>query len=187
LPPPRPSCTTLALPRWPSSQLCQQQALLLQDFAYNDRFAWTLPSNLSRSDAIEAIQEELAAQQNPANGSAQNPNRLPSDLIKQLGPGYNGTLPVRYINSAWLCQQPSAACAREANLTAQKACLLQGYTRINPDVIGAAAPSRNYGVQVVLPAVLGAVGEWGAGRVVMSGGFRRWKGASGVAVDWEYW
>lgn len=153
----------------------------MQDFAYNDRFAWTLTPNLPRSEAIDAIQQELAAQQNPANASAQHPNRLPSDLIKQLGPGYNGTLPVRYINSAWLCQQPSAACAREPDLTAQKACLLQGYTRINPDVVGSAAPSRNYGVQVVLPAVLGSVGELAAQRVAGEG----WGQASRVWVVWR--
>jgi hypothetical protein len=148
--------------------------LLLPDFAYLDRFAWTLPPNLPRSEAIDGIKQELAAaDQNPGNGSSQNPNRLPKDLIKQLGPGYNGTLPVRYINSAWLCQQPSAACAKEANLSAQKACLLQAYTLINPDVVGEAAPSGNYGVQVILPAVLGSVGEWGASRGM------RYQGASG--------
>lgn len=106
------------------------------------------------------MNQQTAASADAAPTANQDPGKLPNDLIQQLGPGYNGTFSVHYINSTWLCQQPSAECARQANSTAQKACLLQAYTRINPDVVGAAAGSGgSCGVQVVLPAVLGSVGE----------------------------
>jgi hypothetical protein len=158
----------LPLCSWPNYELCQQQALLLINYAYSDRFSWTLPSDLSRSDALGAMhQADTAAGQTLAPTAAQDRRKLPNDLIQQLGPGYTGTFVVHYINSTWLCQQPSAECARQPNSTAQKACLLQAYTRINPDAVGAAAASTgNYGVQVVLPAVLGSVGEcWAAWQV----------------------
>lgn len=145
--------------RWPSYSLCMQQVLLLPDFAYNDSFGWTLPQNLTRPDALQLMQS--AAQDNQAtNSTPEQQQKLPNDLVQQLGPGYNGTLPVRYINSVWVCQQPSAACASQPNSTAQRACLLQAYTQVNPDRAAAAAdPGGNYGVQVVLPAVLASVGK----------------------------
>jgi len=139
-----------------------QQVLLLPDFAYNDRFGWTLPQNLTRPDALQLMQP--AAQDNQATNSTpeQQQQQLPKDLVQQLGPGYNGTLPVHYINSVWVCQQPSAACASQPNSTAQRVCLLQAYTQVNPDRAAAAAdPGGNYGVQVVLPAVLASVGKHG--------------------------
>lgn len=158
------ACCALSVCSWPNYVLCQQQALLLLDFAYEDRFGWTLPVNITRPESLSLMDQQIAAGQaaNATTAAAEDPRKLPADLIRQLGPGYNGTLPVHYINSTWLCQQPSAECTRQANSTAQKACLLQGYTKVNPDVVAAAAagdPGRNYGVQVVLPAVLGSVGK----------------------------
>lgn len=139
--------------------LCRQQVLLLHDFAYEDRFAWSLPPKLTRP-AAKAVQ---AAATNTTNTPTdEDPKALPEALVKQLGPGYNATLPVHYVNSTWLCERPSSECAQQPNSTAQKACLLQAYTRINPDVLAAAAAGGSggsYGVHVVLPAVLGSVGE----------------------------
>lgn len=136
--------------------------LLLQDFAYEDRFAWSLLPNLTRPEA-KAVHAARASNTTTTTPTDENPKALPEALVKQLGPGFNATLPVHYVNSTWLCQRPSSECAAQPNSTAQKACLLLAYTRINPDVLAAAAAAGgsggNYSVQVVLPAVLASVGE----------------------------
>lgn len=145
---------------WPGTVLCRQQVLLLHDFAYEDRFAWSLPPKLTRP-AAKAV--HFAATANTTNTSADGDSKvLPAALVKQLGPGYNATLPVHYINSTWLCEHPSAGCVQQPNSNTQKACLLLAYTRINPDVLATAAAGGSggsYGVRVVLPAVLASVGE----------------------------
>jgi hypothetical protein len=79
---------------------------------------------------------------------------------------------VQYINSAAVCQQPSAVCANASTNGTQSACLLAEYSRLDPDAIAgagaetgagveAAAPAgRDYGISVILPAVLASVGEY---------------------------
>lgn len=131
--------------------------LLLKNVSYDDRFGWTLPPGTKRSTAIQAMQQQAASAQ-----ASNDPTRLPADLIQQLGPGYNGTLPVLYINSVWLCPQPNMECTAQPAFAAQRACLLQAYTKVNPDVVGqqSGGGGASYGVSVVLPAVLGSVGEW---------------------------
>lgn len=134
--------------------------LLLSNFAYNDRFGWTLPPNLTRSAALAAMQQQQDAAAAASNSTPYtNATQLPVDLVQQLGPGYNGTLPVLYVNSVWLCSQPSAQCSAQTSPVAQRACLLQAYTALNPDVADpSASGGRSYGVAVVLPAVLASVG-----------------------------
>lgn len=120
---------------------------------------------MTRTQALQSAQQPQPQSPSPNSSSSSGPDAnksLPSELVQQLGPGYtSGSLPVHYINSAWLCEQPSAACTAVPNTSGQSVCLLQGYTRINPDVVGAAgdpnAGGYNYGVQVVLPAVLVSV------------------------------
>lgn len=140
-----------------------QKALLLSNFAYDDRFGWTLPPNLTRSEALEAMRQQQEADAAAASSSSTASNaskKLPSALVQQLGPGYNGTLPVLYVNSAWLCSEPSAQCTAQQTTEGQRACLLQAYTALNPDVVDPSGGGRSYGVSVVLPAVLASVGTW---------------------------
>lgn len=138
--------------RWPQHQFCDQQVLLLVDYAYNDRFAWSRSSATSnQTDSVNATDKGQQQQQ------------LPEALVQHLGAGYAGTFPVRYINSTFVCQQPSAVCASAPVNGTQSACLLAEYAQLDPDaaagVAAAGDPGRNYGLSVVLPAVLGSVRE----------------------------
>lgn len=124
----------------------------MNNLAYDDRFGWSLPPNITRSAALADMQRQEAA-------PSTDPAKLPAGLIQQLGPGYNGTVPVLYVNSVWLCSQPSMECVVDPTTEAQRACLLTAYTRVNPDVVsGQSGGGASYGVSVVLPAVLGSVG-----------------------------
>jgi hypothetical protein len=154
--------------RWPEFALCQQQVLLLRDFAYSDPYAWGLPPNTSTSAAAQ-----LAAAAGPGGASSaasnqSNASSAPSPAT-QLSPGYNASVPVHYINSSWLCEQPSAACSGGRDPTQQHACLLAAYASRDPDAAyvepsaGGGGPS--YGVGVVLPAVLGSIGVCACVRV----------------------
>src|SRR5512139_3379082 len=62
--------------RWPYYDLCRQQVLLVPNFAYDDRFGWTLPTNLTRSAALTDMQRQEAAP------TSNDPNKLPADLIQ---------------------------------------------------------------------------------------------------------
>lgn len=160
--------TTPATCRWPRNEFCDDQVVLLVDCAYNDRFAWTQPGAGTSPAAAHAPTAGNADSVN-ATGQQQQQQQLPPALIERLGTGYNGSLPVRYINSTVVCQQPSAACASApgggGNGT-NNACLLAEYAALDPDAAAGAAagggdPGRNYGLSVILPAVLGSVGECG--------------------------
>lgn len=147
--------------RWPHHQFCDQQVLLLVDFAYNDRFAWDNPAGSGTGDAA------AAAAPDDTNATAQQQReQLPPAVTSRLGSGYSSSLPVHYINSTFVCQQPSAACADAPSNGTRSACLLAAYARLDPDAAAGAgegaavgAPGRKYGVSVVLPAVLASVGE----------------------------
>lgn len=141
------------------SQFCDQQLLLLVNFAYSDRFAW-------RDPAGSGTGAPAAAAPDRTNATAQQQQQLPPAVTSRLGSGYTSSLPVRYINSTFVCQQPSAACADAPSNGTRSACLLAAYVRLDPDAAAGAgggaaggAPGRNYGVSVVLPAVLASVGE----------------------------
>jgi len=150
---------SLADCRWPQHRYCQQQVLLLSDFAYSDRFSWTLPTNTTRAAALAAT-----AAHSQSNTTTQQ-GYLPPALLQRLGPGYNGSLPVHYINSTWMCEQPSAACTGQPTNGTGSPCLLAAYAELDPDAAatgpaaGSAGSSNNHGVSVVLPAVLGSVGK----------------------------
>jgi hypothetical protein len=136
--------------------------LLLVDYAYNDRFAWGQPGSEAAAKP-GAAPAAAARSADSANTTAQQ--QLPPALVNRLGTGYNGSLPVHYINSTFICQQPSLACASRPGTTngTQSACLLAEYARFDPDAAAGAATaagSSNYGVSVILPAVLGSVGEY---------------------------
>jgi hypothetical protein len=138
--------------------------LLLVDYAYNDRFGWTQPGSAAATDP-GAAPAPAARSTDSSNTTAQQQQQLPAALVDRLGTGYNGSLPVRYLNSTFICQQRSDACASTAGATngTQSACLLAEYARFDPDAAAgavAAAGGGNYGVSVILPAVLGSVGEW---------------------------
>jgi hypothetical protein len=106
-------------------ELCKRPVLLLHDYAYSDRFGWGLPSEVTRSAALAA---------NPAaaiNSSSSNAtHQLPSQLQQRLGPGYNSSVPVHYINSVFMCQQPSASCAHQPSEGIKSPCLLAEYAKI---------------------------------------------------------
>jgi hypothetical protein len=136
--------------------------LLLRDLAYDDAFGWSLPTNITRPALLSALQQQASGGQDPQAQALQVQDRA---LTMQLGPGYNGTVPVRYVDSLWVCGAPAAACAGLQDSAAVRTCLHAHYAAINPDVLAAAAAagaqgSGSHGVRVVLPAVLGAVGEW---------------------------
>jgi hypothetical protein len=148
-------CTVL---RWPRHRFCDEEVLLLVDYAYDDRFAWSPSPNASSPGAAN----ETDSANSPSQARQQQ--QLPEALTQRLGPGYSDVLPVRYINSTFICQQPSVVCASTPVNGTQSACLLAEYAKLDPDaaagVEAAGDPGRNYGLSVVLPAVLVSVREW---------------------------
>jgi hypothetical protein len=159
--------------RWPRHQFCDQQVLLLVDYAYRDRFAWSRPLNTTPAAPNSPGQLPDSVNGSTQQQEAQPEQQLPPALVQRLGTGYNSTqgLPVQYINSTAVCQQPSAVCANASTNGTQNACLLAEYSRLDPDAVAgagaetgagveAAAPAgRDYGISVILPAVLASVGE----------------------------
>lgn len=120
--------------RWPRLEYCRQQALLLVDVDW-----------VQFNNASSAAGNNTTAQQHEV-------------LRQRLG----GSLPVHFVNSVFICRQPSTVCTGTA-------CLLAKYAEMDPDkaagyvpaVLSSASDSgRSYGLSVVLPAVLGSVGEW---------------------------
>lgn len=113
--------------------MCQKEVILLSDFAYTDRFGWAFPPSVSRSEAFAAPTSDkyhLHVLANDTDYTHRQGKQLPAFLIQQLGPGYNGTFPVRYINSMWLCEQPSSTCSKPPSSGGYSDCLLQEYTNL---------------------------------------------------------
>lgn len=150
--------------RWPRYWLCKEQVLLLHNFSYTDLFGWGLPADNNAQTPPAPV--------GPA-GNSTPAQQLPPALVQRLGLGYMYTsgLKVHFINSTWLCGQPSAACASQPTNGTHSPCLLDAYAAFMNDSDAAAAAAEaaaaaamqdpgNYGVSGVLPAVLASVGEF---------------------------
>jgi hypothetical protein len=102
---------------------------------------------------VDWIQSNNASSATGSNTTAQQQEVLQQRL--------GGSLPVQFVNSVFICRKPSTACTGTA-------CLLAKYAGMDPDTAAgyvpagpasASDPRRSHGLSVVLPAVLGSVGE----------------------------
>lgn len=93
-----------------------------------------------------------------ATSAANNTNTTTGQGVLQQRLG--DRLPVHFVNSALVCHQPLTACTGTP-------CLLSRYAAMDPDTAAGYVPAapasddpgRSYGVSVVLPAMLGSVGQ----------------------------
>lgn len=144
-------------PSWLGSGICNRAAALLLDFS-TDIPAGGYPPSLPAAPG--------------GNQTVQKGAGFADAMASQLASG--GTFTYIAVKSAWVpCPRPLLNCSDVYN---SYSCLMGAYQSRNPDknpaLLAAAQAQRdavkgvagggggNYGVKVVLPAVLGTVGEW---------------------------
>jgi hypothetical protein len=144
---------------WPGNTICNNSALLLRDYAAAVPFGWVAAAANASANASGNAQQQQ--QQTAVYGG---------DVDKVNG-SYAGSFLISYANCSLLCQQPlTAASCPGVDPRNTAACIAAAYQQRDPDrllVPGAAAfaaanagkqgTGGNYGLSVVLPAVLASV------------------------------
>ena len=156
-------------PTWKGQGFCERPAILLQNVALVVPRAYAGPAQGSAPAPIG-----VAVASSNSNGTAEGGTGVTAEEQGVLA-AYSEVFTLQMINTAWVpCTRPVINCTDPYD---SGPCLLRAYAGINPDsnpaalAAGQAAAAQhraaagggggggNYGVQVVLPAVLGAVGE----------------------------
>ena len=150
-------------PSWPGHGLCDLPAILLQDVG------------VEHAGAFQPEQDHLSNSSTSSSSISSSSSPPIGNAAEVAGSGmYSGTFTVHYNNSAWLpCDKPVMKCSVG---NSSNACLAEAYVALNPDndpaAIAAAQEAAanhavaatetgggSHGVEVVLPAVLGSIGE----------------------------
>jgi hypothetical protein len=159
-------------PTWPGTALCNETALILRDYATAEPYGWVAAADASNAAANTSSNPQQQQQQ-------QQQGAVYGGDVDTVNGSYAGSFIVHYANSSLLCERPlTAADCPGLDPRNATACIAAAYLQRNPDRLqepGSAAyaaanagqqqqqSGRNYGLSVVLPAVLASVlGKRGA-------------------------
>jgi hypothetical protein len=152
-------------PTWPGTALCNESALILRDYAAAEPYGWVAAADASNAAVNNSTPSNPQQQQ-------QQQDAVYGGDVDTVNGSYAGSFIVHYANSSLLCERllTAADCPGldPGNVTA---CIAAAYLQRDPDRLmepGSAAyaaasagqqqqSGRNYGLSVVLPAVLASV------------------------------
>jgi hypothetical protein len=148
---------------WPGTALCNQSTLLLRDYATAVPYGWVAAANATNGQAGGSGADKSTQQQQGA---------VYGSDVDTVNGSYSGSFIISYSNCSLVCPQSltAASCPGQDPRNAT-GCIAAAYQRRNPDRLldpGSAAfaaanvgrqqgSGGNYGLSVVLPAVLASV------------------------------